>query len=132
MDGYTTIPILGKTRGIKFGALAAEQIMIELSKLGTATNGYYSNSMIAVVIYWGLFNNAYVKRDELDITFEQVVDWVDEHLNDEASAKAFTDVVLVFESSKSTKLLAERVSEIVEKKTRLTSEEGKDGTESGQ
>lgn len=124
--------ILGKSRGVKFGALAAEQIMIELSKLGAATNGYYSNSMIAVVIYWGLFNNAYVKREELDVSFEQVVDWIDDHLNDEVSSKSFADVVKVFEESKSTKLLSERVNEIVEKKTQLTSGALTDGTGSGQ
>jgi hypothetical protein len=116
MNGYTQLNLLGRNRGLKFGALAAEQIMVKLAKLSQDTGGIYTSSMIAEIIYWGLVNNCYVKREDPDFTFEQVVDWVDENWLNTEMAESITGVVKCFEESKSAKALTEKVTEVVEKK----------------
>jgi hypothetical protein len=116
MNGYCQLELLGRTRGLKFGALAAEQILISLAKLNIETQGFYSNSMLAIIIYWGMFNNCYAKREDPDFTFEQVVDWVDEYQFDDDKALKMADVVKCFEESKSSKLLTEKINQEAEKK----------------
>jgi hypothetical protein len=129
MNGYIQANILDKDRGLKFGTLAAEQITMELVSLGVATGGHYSNSMIAVVIYWGLYNNSFVKRQELDVTFEQVCDWVDENWYNKELEQTFTDIVKCYEESKQSKLVIEKLKENVEevKKKTLTLNAEMDG-----
>jgi hypothetical protein len=115
---YIQQDILGRQRGLKFGSLAAENILPELAALGVATGSDYSSAMIAIVVYWGLFNNAFAKRQELDVTFEQVCDWVDEIWTDTSKQEAVQAIVKAWEESTTTKTLLEKVSE---KKTELTS-----------
>lgn len=127
MNGYCQLELLGKVRGLKFGALAAEQIMTKLAKLSIETGGIYTSSMISEVIYWGLYNNCYVKREDPDFTFEQVVDWVDEKWMDSSYSDKFTEVINCFEESKSSKLLTEKIQEVADKKKAT-----KSGSESSQ
>jgi hypothetical protein len=62
----------GKERGLKFnqGALIMFQEKVD-AKNYAATTGY-------ALVYAGLMANAYVKSEEVDFTFENVCDWVDE------------------------------------------------------
>lgn len=113
MNGYIQADILGKNRGLKFGTLATEQIFLELAKLNADTQ-FYNTAMIAVIIYWGLYNNCFVKREDLDISFEQIVDWVDENTDKQ---DLFAEIVSCFEQSKSTQLMTEKVNDEVKKKT---------------
>ena len=80
---YCKINIGGKERGLKFNQMA---LMIYVSKVDNdnlvATAGY-------ALIYAGLRANAYVKGEEIDFTFEQVCDWVDEL--DAAAVQLVTD-----------------------------------------
>jgi hypothetical protein len=69
---YTSLELGGRTRGLKFN----QHAVITMSKYldydnMSATYGY-------ALIYAGLSANCYVKREEVDFTFEQVCDWVDE------------------------------------------------------
>ena len=113
MNGYIQAEILGKNRGLKFGTLATEQIFLELAKLNADTN-FYNSAMIAVIIYWGLYNNSFVKREEMDFTFESVVDWVDENTD---QVETITNIVRTWEDSKSTQVMKDKVSEELKKKS---------------
>ena len=132
MNGYMNADILGKPRGLKFGTLAAEQITMDLVSLGVAIQGNYSSAMISSIIYWGLFNNTFVKRQELDVTFEDVCNWMDDHWNDKEIEPLITDIVKCYEESRQSKLVLKNLSDSVEdiKKKNLTSQPEKDGSES--
>lgn len=134
--GYIQTNILGSQRALKFGSLAAENIMSELMTLGIATGGTYSAAMISVIIYWGMYNNAFNKRVVLDVSFEEICDWVDEHFADPTSpeAQAMIDIVKCYEESKHSKLVLETLENTVaevkkkmEKKKSSTSRPPKDG-----
>lgn len=73
---YIKINIGGSDRGLKFnqGALITFQNTVDKENVN-ATTPY-------ALIWAGLKANAYVKREEMEFTFEQVCDWVDE-MNDE-------------------------------------------------
>jgi hypothetical protein len=96
--------ILGRTRGLKFGSLAAENIISELAQLGIATGGHYSGAMLATIVWWGLYNNAWAKKEILDVDFEQVVDWVDEHHKPgDPEAGVLIEIARCYEDSKASK-----------------------------
>jgi hypothetical protein len=98
MNGYIQADILGRTRGLKFGMLAVQQIGMEMQKLGKV---FGDNSIdlaaVPVIIYWGLFNNCYIKKEDPDFTFEEVVDFVDENIS---TPDLFTPILQVFYDSK--------------------------------
>jgi hypothetical protein len=98
MNGYIQADILGRTRGLKFGMLAVQQIGMEMQKLGKV---FGDNSIdlaaVPVIIYWGLFNNCYIKKEDPDFTFEDVVDWVDSNIG---NPDLFTPILQAFYDSK--------------------------------
>ena len=98
MNGYIQADILGRTRGLKFGMLAVQQIGMEMQKLGKV---FGDNSIdlaaVPVIIYWGLFNNCYIKKEDPDFTFEEVVDFVDENIS---TPDLFTPILQAFYDSK--------------------------------
>ena len=96
-NGYIQVNILGKMRGVKFGMIAVQQITMEAQKLGKILGASLDFAMVPVIVYWGLYNNCYVKREEPDFTFEDVSDFVDENLTD---TKIFEDIVTCFYQSK--------------------------------
>jgi hypothetical protein len=114
MTGYIQAEILGKTRGLKFGNLAAEQITMELIALGVATQGNYSSAMISVIIYWGLYNNSFVKRQELDVTFEDICNWMDDNWKNKDVEPMITSIVKTYEESRQTKDVIQDLTEKVE------------------
>lgn len=115
MTGYIQANILGKVRGLKYGNLAAENILVKISALGAATGGHYNSSMVAVIIYWGLYNNAFVKDDlPMDVNLEQVSDWVDDNWHDEEAQKTMASIVETYENSKHSKLVLERLEKKLE------------------
>jgi hypothetical protein len=67
---YLQIEIGSKLRGVKFNQLAIEII-------GTYNNTETATGFLYAMVYGGLMGNTYVKREDLDYTFEQVCDWVD-------------------------------------------------------
>jgi hypothetical protein len=96
-NGYIQVQILGRKRGVKFGMIAVQQITMEAQKLGKILGASLDFAMVPVIVYWGLYNNCYVKREEPDFTFEDVSDFVDENLTD---TKIFEDIVTCFYQSK--------------------------------
>lgn len=131
MTGYIQANILGQQRGLKFGTLAAEQITMDLVALGVATQSNYSSGMIASIVYWGLYNNAYVKRQELDVSFEDVSDWLDDNWTNKEIEPVLTEIVKCYEDSKQAKIILERLKEGAEevKKKSLTYLQERDGSE---
>ena len=98
MNGYIQADILGRTSGLKFGMLAVQQIGKEMQKLGKV---FGDNSIdlaaVPVIIYWGLFNNCYIKKEDPDFTFEDVVDFVDSNIS---TPELFTPIIQAFNDSK--------------------------------
>jgi hypothetical protein len=77
MTGYIQLELGGKKRGVKFGNYA----LMEYSQLnGTGVAEVLNENPIklcADLIYCGLKNNCYVKREVEDFTLEDVRSWVD-------------------------------------------------------
>lgn len=72
MSGYIQVKDFGgKDRGLKFNQMAMEVFCkhIDMNAI-TASSAY-------ATFYGGLIGNCYAKKEEVDFTFEQVVDWVD-------------------------------------------------------
>ncbi len=90
--------VLGRKRGLKFGMLAKQQISLESQKLGRVLNGNSVDfALVPVIVYWGLFNNCYIKREDPDFTFEDVVNFVEDNVG---SPDLFTPVLnCLYESS---------------------------------
>jgi len=111
MTGYIQADILGKVRGLKFGMLAAENLTLRFVELGMET-GNYSSAMIAELIYWGLRNDCYVKRQPEDFTFEQVCDWLDTNWRE--NKDLITRITEAYQESKATKEYVEELKEKME------------------
>ena len=89
--------VLGRKRGLKFGMLAAQHIMTEAQKLNATLGSDVDVALVPVIVYWGLFNNCFVKREDPDFTFEEVCDWVDENIHE---PEKFVEVVKCFYESR--------------------------------
>jgi len=76
MNGYMSADVLGKTRGIKFGMIAIQQIMTKIE------SGMPEVAILYELLYWGLWNNCYVKKEVPDFSFEEVCDYVDANISD--------------------------------------------------
>jgi len=77
MNGYTLLN-LDKPRGFKWGKYASELYIRTLNKKDSDQVGQAMEAESAsAIIYAGLMGNCFVKQQEPDFTFEQVVDWCD-------------------------------------------------------
>lgn len=94
MTGYIQLELGGKKRGVKFGNYA----LIEYSKLnGTGVVEFNEQNPIklcADLVYCGLKNNCFVKKEIEDFTYEDVVMWVDD-----MPIQQITEITQVFEES---------------------------------
>jgi len=121
-NGYIQIDILGKMRGLKFGMIAVQQITQEAQKLGKVLGSSVDYAMVSVIVYWGLYNNCHVKREDPDFTFEDVSDYVDDHITE---TEKFQSVVQCFYESK---LVAGNVAGDKSEKKNTTLKPRKGGT----
>jgi hypothetical protein len=83
---YITINLGGKSRGLKFNQMAIELI-------GQYNDAQTTTGFLYAMIYGGLKGNAYVKREELELTFEEVCDLIDEMPNKEVMAQNISKVL---------------------------------------
>lgn len=94
MTGYIQLELGGKKRGVKFGNYA----LMEYSKLnGTGVAEVTEPNPIilcADLLYCGLKNNCFIKREVEDFTREDVLMWVDEMPMDK-----ITEIILAFQES---------------------------------
>jgi len=123
-QGYIQADVLGRKRGLKFGMPACRHIMLEAHNLNAKIGETVDVVLIPVVIYWGLWNNCYVKREEPDFTFEEVCDWVDDNLQ---NTEVFTDIFKCFYESKVVNMAFENLAKEDEKKS-STLRQSEDGT----
>jgi hypothetical protein len=83
---YLQIVLGGRPRGLKFNQMAIELI-------GQYNDAQTTTGFLYAMIYGGLKGNAYVKREELDLTFEQVCDLIDELPNKETIAQEASKIL---------------------------------------
>jgi hypothetical protein len=92
--GYIQLELGGKKRGIKFGNYA----LMEYSKInGTGVVEFNEENPIKLcsdLIYCGLKNNSYIKKEIMDYTMDDVLVWVDD-----MPMSQVTDVINLFEES---------------------------------
>ena len=125
MSGYIQADVLGRRRGLKFGMLAIQQIALETQKLGQVLAGNSVDfALVPIIVYWGLFNNCYIKREDPDFTFEDVVNFVDENVG---NPEIFTPIVECMMNSKVVQSGAQAEPKEDEKKS-TTSQKKKAGT----
>lgn len=91
VNGYIQVEILGRKRGLKFGMLAVQQITLEAQKLGVTLGVNIDIALVPVIVYWGLFNNCYVKREDPDFTFEDICDYVDDNVSNVDTFKSIIE-----------------------------------------
>ena len=96
-NGYMQADILGRKRGLKFGTIAIRQITLYSEKNGKALGETLDLALIPIIVYWGLFNNCYIKQEDPDFTFEDVVEYVEDNIS---TPDIFTDIVKCLYSSK--------------------------------
>lgn len=69
---YVQVEIGGRLRGLKFNNYGIEQMLLKQNGSASDVEGTYA-------MFWGgLKGNSYAKEEEVDYTFGDVVDWVDE------------------------------------------------------
>jgi hypothetical protein len=94
MTGYIQLELGGKKRGVKFGNYA----LIEYSKLNNTGvvefNEQNPIKLCADLVYCGLKNNCFIKKEVEDFTYEDVISWVDD-----MPIAQITDITKVFEES---------------------------------
>jgi hypothetical protein len=108
MNGYIQLKMLGRLRGLKFGMIACQQIHQESQKLGKTLGASLDLALVPVIVYWGLWNNCYIKREDPDFTFEDVCNYVDEQIE---NIEQFTAVVECFYTSRIVQGATEKVSQ---------------------
>ena len=116
MNGYTQIEFKGKLRGIKFGMLAVQQIMLAASKLNAELGNEIDIALIPEVIYWGLYNCSINKREIIDYTFEDVSEFVDDNIHNK---EIFVQIMLCFYDSKIIKASLPQAEQEEEKKSSI-------------
>jgi len=113
MNGYTQIEFKGQLRGIKFGMLAVQQIMLAASKLNAELGNEIDIALIPEVLYWGLYNCSVNKRELIDYTFEDVCEFVDDNIHNK---EIFVQIMLCFYDSKIIKASLPQPEQTDEKK----------------
>ena len=117
MNGYMKANILGKDRGIKFGMLAMQKIALAVGESLDTEN----ITVLYEMVYWGLWNNCYVKKEVPDFSFEEICDWVDSNIS---NTKFFEELGECFKSSN----IIKDNTQADEKKSLSTSKRKKAGT----
>jgi hypothetical protein len=117
MNGYIEIEILGRKRGLKFGALAFEKIGGALAFVEQAGDGFYNLKFIVDIVHAGLLNNCYRKNELPDFKYEDVFDFIEDNAGDESFVASLTDVMKEFEQSKPIQTVLEQAEQKTKKKT---------------
>ena len=125
INGYTQADILGRKRGLKFGMIAVQQITLDAKRIGAVLGNEIDIALVPVIIYWGLFNNCYIKREDPDFTFEDVCDYVDANMTD---TEKFAEIVRCFYNSKLVSGSVDKVEKESGEKKSSTLTQSADGT----
>lgn len=93
---YTTITIENKEIGLKFGMYSGRYLSDKLTNGFCFVGDEITEIGIAHLIYAGHLNNCAVKDEKPQITFEEVVDFVEGSIRDEDKIRSLTNVVKVW------------------------------------
>lgn len=104
---YIKVELGGKERGLKFNQLALEEM--------TSVAGEKATQNVYAMFWGGLKGNSYVKREDVDYTFEDVCDWIDQLF----AEKKMDIIKQVEETLTETQLYKSLVPEVKEEKKRL-------------
>lgn len=115
---------MGRKRGLKFNVTAAQRIGLEAQRLDKELGKDIDFVLIPVIIYWGLWANCYVKREDPDFTFEDVSDWVDSNMD---NTEVFREIIRAFFESKQ---IGGQEQQGVDEKKSSTSQQRKAGKSS--
>ena len=126
---YIQIDLGGEKRGLKFNMYALEEYTRRMTKdIETALKNNPNKaandvqmsqaSLVYACIYSGLMGNAYAKEMEFEISFGDVVDWVDAAKNEdlEAACNALSNTERYKEKLKGLEKLVANVTEETAKK----------------
>ena len=96
---YIAITIGNRKVGLKFG-MASFRYISDKFVDGISFNGGELNEIgVSHLIYSGYYNNCLVKDTPIDMTFEDVVDFVESNLNNDEFMKELTEVIKVWSES---------------------------------
>lgn len=94
MTGYIQLELGGKKRGVKFGNYA----LMEYSKLNNTGVVEFTEQnpirLCADIVYCGLKNNCFIKKEIEDFTYDDVIGWVDD-----MPISQITEITTFFEDS---------------------------------
>jgi hypothetical protein len=94
MTGYIQLELGGKQRGVKFGNYA----LMEYSKINNTDVAEFNEAnpikLCADLVYCGLKNNCFIKKEIEDFTQDDVLAWVDD-----MPMTQITDIIQCFEAS---------------------------------
>ena len=97
---YIQITIGNRKVGLKFG-MASFRYISDKFVDGISFNGGDLNEIgVAHLIYSGYYNNCLVKQTPMDMTFEDVVDFVEGNLNNVEFMKELTEVIKLWGENK--------------------------------
>jgi hypothetical protein len=120
MTGYIQLELGGKKRGIKFGNYA----LMEYSKLnGTGVAEFNETNPIklcADLVYCGLKNNCFIKKEVEDFTQDDVLAWVDD-----MPMSKITEIIEIFEQSVRVSQGIADIQEAINKSSKPNSEKPK-------
>ena len=100
---YIQVKLGGNDQGLKFNQLSIELFTENVNYEAVDTSSVYE------IFFAGLMGNYYAKRKEVDFTFENVCDWVDELYQNEPAK--VTEVCEVFASTNAYKQWIEQFKE---------------------
>lgn len=96
---YTSITIDGQKIGLKFG-MASFRYMTDKFVEGISFNNNELNEIgIGHIIYAGYYNNCLVKGVQAEMTFENVVDYIEKNLQNDEFLENVKDVVKIWTES---------------------------------
>jgi hypothetical protein len=113
---YLTVTLGGKQRGLKFNMEAVEQFSRHFN-YKTTPSAFYAT------VYAGLCGNATVKQEEIDFTYEEVCDWVDELCSTEEGELVMEKAYNIFLDCTTYKSWLRKIKEATEKIRVLKEEE---------
>ena len=90
---YEKVQINGKDYGLKFNQMSLEIYQSKFDKNAPQSTAIYA------IIWAGLKSNAYRKNNELELSFEQVCDFIDATLENDTNSEILTKIIKTFESS---------------------------------
>lgn len=122
-NGYISVNLGGKQRGVKFGMYALTMFSKRTGKT-LVPDDVITIKQAADIVYCGLVNNCIVKEVDTDFTYEDVTDWVEEMFFDEKGQETLSKIIETFSNSRAIKHGQKLNEELDESKKNLNSTTG--------